>query len=425
MNFEKLNIEKLKKLLRNTKEVSVKTLDSLKEKITEKYESSSLDLSFMNKVHFNFHHFTTVSMIAILAFFVTVYTTGFNTATVDAAGLDKPVVKNYNKKALDVNFGDSKTIAKISKEILKDHVSDVEELTEISNTGVTSTYGLGSYVVTVEMENTSGVGEKSASLKIQTKSTFEKDESEKIVSAVDGNLTSVAEGTVYTYNLKLNVIDTEAPRINLSESDITIDDTDDFDLNYFLSVTDNVDGVISDYSVEGMPAKDGDKWESGKHVITVRAKDSSNNESAAEMIVRIYETEEETTAVNGAANSSQSNAAATYAAGNYAGAGSIVNAALAQIGVNQDCTALVSNSLRAVGIYFHDWPSGYLSLGSVVSASEAQPGDLIYYANGGLGMAHIAVYIGNGQAVHGGWHGYTTVIASANVVPGAVYIRLR
>lgn len=102
----------------------------------------------------------------------------------------------------------------------------------------------------------------------------------------------------------------------------------------------------------------------------------------------------------------------------------IASAALAQIGVGQDCTMLVTNSLAAVGINFHDWPAGYLSLGRTVSAAEAQPGDLIYYADGGMGLAHIAVYIGNGQAVHGGWGGGTTAIFSANVGSGPVFIAM-
>ncbi|GAC1451778.1 MAG: hypothetical protein PVSMB10_07810 [Pseudarthrobacter sp.] len=102
----------------------------------------------------------------------------------------------------------------------------------------------------------------------------------------------------------------------------------------------------------------------------------------------------------------------------------ILSAAYAQLGVNQDCTMLVTNSLAAVGIHFHDWPAGYLSLGRTVSAAEAQPGDLIYYANGGAGMAHIAVYAGNGQAVHGGFNGNQTVVFSANVGSGPVFIRV-
>jgi cell wall-associated NlpC family hydrolase len=102
----------------------------------------------------------------------------------------------------------------------------------------------------------------------------------------------------------------------------------------------------------------------------------------------------------------------------------ILSAAYAQLGVNQDCTMLVTNALAAVGIHFHDWPAGYLSLGRTVSAAEAQPGDLIYYADGGAGMAHIAVYAGNGQAVHGGYNGNQTVVFSANVGSGPVFIRV-
>ena len=80
-----------------------------------------------------------------------------------------------------------------------------------------------------------------------------------------------------------------------------------------------------------------------------------------------------------------------------------------------DCTALVSNSLAAIGLNFHGWPTDYQSLGTIVGASEAQPGDLIYYASNGFGSSHIAVYIGNGQAVHGGWNGMGTSVFSVNL----------
>ena len=103
----------------------------------------------------------------------------------------------------------------------------------------------------------------------------------------------------------------------------------------------------------------------------------------------------------------------------------IYQAALSQVGTIQDCTMLVTNALKSVGINYHDWPAGYMSLGTIVSASEAQPGDLIYYANGGMGVAHIAVYAGNGQAIHGGWLGNQTVVNSADIGSGAVYIRVK
>lgn len=103
----------------------------------------------------------------------------------------------------------------------------------------------------------------------------------------------------------------------------------------------------------------------------------------------------------------------------------IAAAALGQLGRIQDCTMLVTNALAAVGIQFHDWPAGYFSLGSVVPPNQALPGDLIYYANGGAGVAHIAVYIGDNVAVHGGWNGNQTVTFSAYVGSGPVFIRVR
>lgn len=80
----------------------------------------------------------------------------------------------------------------------------------------------------------------------------------------------------------------------------------------------------------------------------------------------------------------------------------IAEAALAQLGVAQDCTRLVSNSLLAVGINFHGAPYKYASLGEWTD--NPVPGDICIY-NG-----HVAIYIGDGMAVHGGWNGGTTAI---------------
>lgn len=104
---------------------------------------------------------------------------------------------------------------------------------------------------------------------------------------------------------------------------------------------------------------------------------------------------------------------------------SIFQAALAQIGTVQDCTMLVTNALRSVGINFHGWPAGYLSLGTVVSEAEAVPGDLVYYKDGGLGLAHIGVYAGGGKAIHGGWNGDQTVMNTAHLGSGPVFIRVK
>ena len=100
----------------------------------------------------------------------------------------------------------------------------------------------------------------------------------------------------------------------------------------------------------------------------------------------------------------------------------IVNAALAQVGEYQDCVRMVADSLATVGIYWYKWPHEYYQIGYAVS--DPLPGDLIYYQNGGSGLAHIAIYIGDGMAVHGGWNGNETRVFSANVGSGPQYIRL-
>lgn len=90
---------------------------------------------------------------------------------------------------------------------------------------------------------------------------------------------------------------------------------------------------------------------------------------------------------------------------------SIAAAAYAQIGMPQDCTMLVTNSLAAVGINFHGWPNEYASLGTPTGSPQA--GDILIYQNAGAGVPHVAIYVGNGQAIHGGWNGGTTVLFSA------------
>jgi len=144
---------------------------------------------------------------------------------------------------------------------------------------------------------------------------------------------------------------------------------------------------------------------------------------APKPVVKVQETPTAKTA--GAKVGATATAAGAKAQAVASGMGAtIASAAYAQIGVAQDCTALATNALAAAGINYHGWPAGYLSLGRTVSAAEAQPGDLAYYQNGGAGMAHIAVYVGNGMAVHGGWNGGTTSLQTVNVGSGPVFIRV-
>ncbi len=147
---------------------------------------------------------------------------------------------------------------------------------------------------------------------------------------------------------------------------------------------------------------------------TVKAPESA-------VVLRGTKAKETPTAQSSSSSSSRSSSSRSYAgsssSGYSANGNTVLSAAYSQLGVGQDCTSLVSNSLAAAGIYFHGWPQQYASLGSWTS--NPVPGDIVIYDT------HVAIYAGGGTAVHGGWNGGTTgvgpVYCSANLM-GYIHI---
>ena len=86
-----------------------------------------------------------------------------------------------------------------------------------------------------------------------------------------------------------------------------------------------------------------------------------------------------------------------------------VNAAMlasayAQIGITQDCTAMVEKALGAAGIHVGDLaPMQFLNYGKVVSTP--QPGDMVVQSG------HVAIYAGAGKVVSGGMNGINATMA--------------
>lgn len=99
----------------------------------------------------------------------------------------------------------------------------------------------------------------------------------------------------------------------------------------------------------------------------------------------------------------------------------IVQAALPLVGTTNgwQCTEVAAAALAGAGVYDADsyWPDEFADVYGVY-VDNPQAGNLIYYDNGGRGVDHIAVYIGDGQAVHGNYYidgeSYT-VIAGAEL----------
>ncbi|GAB3541920.1 hypothetical protein GCM10027403_33960 [Arthrobacter tecti] len=95
----------------------------------------------------------------------------------------------------------------------------------------------------------------------------------------------------------------------------------------------------------------------------------------------------------------------------------LVGSAYAQIGVSQDCTAMVENALRSIGKSVGDIaPGDFFAFGSVVSSPA--PGDLV------ISAGHVAIYVGNGQVISGGFNGMNTVLHNLSDLSGYSFVRV-
>lgn len=179
--------------------------------------------------------------------------------------------------------------------------------------------------------------------------------------------------SIETIDFNEGDFDTISPVIEVKDSfEVNVDEPVNFDEEIQLS--DNCDSDL-EYTIEG----DIDYSKEGLYSIVISCSDQSGNETKKTVDVKVSDS-----------NFYQK----------------IADAAMAQIGVNQDCTMLVTNALKAVGINFHGAPYEYASLGEWTDTPV--PGDICIYSG------HVALYVGNGQAVHGGWNGYTTILYSVS-----------
>ena len=100
----------------------------------------------------------------------------------------------------------------------------------------------------------------------------------------------------------------------------------------------------------------------------------------------------------------------------------LLSAALSLVGMSGDCTMLVEQSLRKLGFQVGDeGPMGFGKFGTVFyDPAQVQPGDIMM--RGG----HVAIYAGNGLAVHGGI-GYQSYLMAGDSQPSryVAFVRVR
>lgn len=65
-----------------------------------------------------------------------------------------------------------------------------------------------------------------------------------------------------------------------------------------------------------------------------------------------------------------------------------------------DCSGFTMSVFAHFGYTLNRTSRGQINNGTNIGIYEVQPGDLLFYNNGGTTIGHVAIYIGNGQIVH-------------------------
>ena len=248
---------------------------------------------------------------------------------------------------------------------------------------------------------------------------------------------TTGENDKYIQNVKTLSSDTISPVIKFTDESLTeivLVEGTVLNLSDWLTVTDNV-GVRA---VSGFGTIDVDT--AGEYTITVMAADAAANITTLDITVKVITTEEyeailaEAEAEAAAAEAEALAHALQEQQEKYNAALQAIEESLADDVDNTDIYALALTYLGMSG-WCNEVATAFLTEyygtsvniynGYVIDASEAQPGDLVEYEDGGKGTWHVAVYLGNGLALHGNWNG-TTVIESIYVPGGTLpyFVRL-
>ena len=201
-----------------------------------------------------------------------------------------------------------------------------------------------------------------------------------------------SSGNESSAQLNVAVKDTEAPKISLSKSEVSVNVGASLDLsNYLSSATDNKDGDVK--GKVSIPSVSPSK--AGSYTATYTVSDAAGNQGSASLTVK----------VNAVRTSSKKGSAVTGTTSrpNYYGT-SVVGAAYSRLGCPYvwgaegpntfDCSGLVKWCYAKAGKSLPHSSSAMKSSGTVISISSAQPGDILWRPG------HVAIYIGGNQYIH-------------------------
>lgn len=80
-----------------------------------------------------------------------------------------------------------------------------------------------------------------------------------------------------------------------------------------------------------------------------------------------------------------------------------------------DCSGLVQYVYRQIGVSLPRNSREQHAAGRTVRLRDAIPGDLLFYSFNGRGIDHVAIYLGDRQAVHAPASGRSVIVASVDL----------
>ncbi len=192
--------------------------------------------------------------------------------------------------------------------------------------------------------------------------------------------------------IKVEVVDSEAPEINVKEEVVYVNNGFSYDLNENIaSVVDIVDGnleyiandKVNDKSRNYYTISDFDSNTDGEQEVEIKAVDKYGNISIKNFIVKVISNGKEKTI----SNIAYSLVGSPYVSGGNSPAGF-------------DCSGFVQYVYACAGLKVSRSASTQLYDGYEVAYSNIRVGDIIVWGYGSDAITHTAIYVGNGLMIH-------------------------
>lgn len=208
-----------------------------------------------------------------------------------------------------------------------------------------------------------------------------------------------ASGNTSEATVNVVVKDISAPVITLSKDKVEVDMGGSVNLkDYLVSAIDNLDGDIT----ANVSVNDVSTASAGNKTATFTVTDKAGNTGSASLTVSVKDT----------SLSIYGGSAVEYAKSRV-GSAYVYGAT----GPNAfDCSGLTSWAYRQAGKSIPRTTGGQASGGTYVARGDLQPGDLVFFSQGGGRISHVGMYIGGGMMVHAGTPRTGVCYSSINIM---------